>query len=110
MLLAPFSSGLRRLFTAICHNLYYVFMTRGGAVFDQAILTQVSDVGSIPIACFITHDNSNGLDVRVQHTVSCGGPVVIQRQHADLHNCLRVRALISRTVQQEIISPALDLS
>src|SRR5208282_275234 len=51
-----------------------------------------------------------GLDLRVQHTISRDGPVVIQRQHAELHDCLRVPALISRTLQQKIISPALNLS
>src|SRR5208282_5881501 len=42
-----------------------------------------------------------GLNLKVQHTVSCDGPVVIERQHAELHDGLRVRALISRTMQPE---------
>jgi hypothetical protein len=38
--LAPFSSGLSRLFAAICHNQYYVFMTAGHACVSVAIMIQ----------------------------------------------------------------------
>ena len=45
-----------------------------------------------------------GLDVRVERTVSCDGPVVVKRQHPKLHDCLCLRALMSGTVRENILT------
>ena len=65
------------------------------------------DANHLDPACTCLQDR--GFDSRIQHAVSCDGPVVIQRQHTKLHDCLLVPAQILRTQQQRTIFPALNL-
>src|SRR6267142_1399108 len=109
-LLAPSSSPLSRFFAAICHNYYYVSMTGENEVFDQCILIQPSDVGSIPTAPTnppFSQQQLSDLSRRQKAAIRASRVEPMARKHESLRCCAKFRQrAIQRTYQMEGVSTA----